>query len=77
MAKYRKKPIIVEAEQWFPQVTNAKAVTAINSPDFAIIETLEGNMLVRSGDWIVKGIKGERYPVKDSIFKATYEKVED
>jgi len=29
------------------------------------------------GDYIIKGIKGEMYPIKESIFHETYEKVED
>jgi len=41
------------------------------------IKTLEGEMTAQKGDWIIKGIKGEFYPCKDDIFKATYEKVED
>ncbi len=40
------------------------------------IETLEGNMKVKAGDFIVTGIKGERYPVKKDIFKATYEEID-
>lgn len=41
------------------------------------IDTLEGGHIVCPGDWIITGIAGERYPVKDHIFLATYEKVED
>lgn len=37
------------------------------------IETLEGNMTVSVGDWIITGVKGERYPCKPDIFAATYE----
>ena len=40
-----------------------------------VIDTLEGQMIARKGDWIVKGIKGELYPVEPDIFKETYEKV--
>lgn len=40
------------------------------------IETLEGKMEVNVGDWIIKGVKGEFYPCKDDIFRATYEPVE-
>lgn len=40
------------------------------------IATLEGVMLASRGDWIIKGVKGEFYPCKDEIFKATYEAVE-
>lgn len=42
-----------------------------------IIYTLEGEMLARPGDWIIKGIKGELYPCKADIFDATYEFVNE
>jgi hypothetical protein len=41
------------------------------------IETLEDKMIISSGDYIITGIKGERYPCKPDIFEKTYEKVED
>ena len=41
------------------------------------IETLEGRMSVGIGDWIITGIKGERYPCKPDIFAATYEPADD
>lgn len=40
------------------------------------IQTLEGKMYINAGDWIITGIKGERYPCKPDIFEATYEPVE-
>lgn len=39
------------------------------------IPTLEGDMTANRGDWIVKGVKGELYPVKPDIFELTYESV--
>lgn len=39
------------------------------------IPTLEGTMLCRPGDYIIKGIVGEFYPCKPDIFEATYEAV--
>lgn len=41
--------------------------------DYGLIETLEGNMVVTPGDWIITGVKGEHYPCKPDIFEATYE----
>lgn len=38
-----------------------------------MIETLEGVMWARVGDWIIRGVKGEYYPCKPDIFAATYE----
>ena len=37
------------------------------------IKTLEGNHIFSLGDYIIQGIKGEFYPCKPDIFKATYE----
>ena len=36
------------------------------------IKTLEGDMNVSKGGYIIKGIKGEFYPCKEDIFKKTY-----
>ena len=40
--------------------------------DHGWIDTLEGGHIVCPGDWIITGVKGENYPIKDSIFKETY-----
>jgi hypothetical protein len=40
-----------------------------------VIATLEGDMLGRQGDFIIKGVQGEFYPCKPDIFEATYEAV--
>lgn len=39
------------------------------------IDTLEGGHTVCPGDWIITGVRGERYPVKPDVFDATYEQV--
>lgn len=39
------------------------------------IPTLEGVMRASEGDYVIKGVQGEFYPCKPSIFAATYEKV--
>lgn len=62
MAKYRKKPVVIDAEQITEQIA---------------IETLEGTMIGNPGDWLITGVAGEKYPCKDAIFQATYEPVED
>ena len=55
---YRKRPVVIEAVQ----VTEAQ-----------IIPTLEGNMTASPGDYVITGVKGERYPCKPDIFAMTYE----
>lgn len=46
-----------------------------NSHGEIVIETLEGTMRARNGDWIIVGVKGEIYPCKPDIFEQTYEQV--
>ena len=96
MAAYRKKPVVVEATQWFvhgdhPKVerTSYMEVSGLmggssgccrcpKMHDWSVlgtVDTLEGTHVVCPGDWIVKGIKNELYPVKPDIFPATYELV--
>jgi len=89
MAKYRKKPVIIEAITFDDLAAYAKA----NSPsphwsfeygghpithendECYIIPTLEGLHNFTPNDMLITGIKGEIYPCKKDIFEATYEKV--
>lgn len=41
-----------------------------------VIKTLEGEMKVSEGDYIIKGVHGEFYPCKPDIFSETYELTE-
>ena len=41
------------------------------------IPTLEGKMVASIGDYIIKGVQGEVYPIKADIFEATYEEVNE
>ena len=80
--KYRKRPVIVEAVIWTGNNIDEVKELAKNAVEHIIfvdnnlyIETLEGNMNVSIGDYIIKGIAGEFYPCKPDIFKETYETV--
>ena len=75
--KFRKKPVVIEATQWFKMGDHPEVVEATLSgmPVFWI-ETLEGGHIVTVGDWIITGVKGEHYPCKPDIFDMTYEPVE-
>lgn len=41
-----------------------------------MIRTLEGDMRVSLGDWVIRGVQGEFYPCKPDIFGATYDPVD-
>ena len=76
-AKYRKKPVVIEAIQL--GLLNLADVEAFvggdagNTSEGLVIATLEGAMHVSLGDWIIRGVQGEFYPCKPDIFEATYE----
>lgn len=55
--------------------TPAQGVSIDAATGFIVIATLEGLMQAKLGDWIIKGVHGEFYPIKDAIFQETYEAV--
>lgn len=86
MARYKKKPVIIEAFQyglsnkestpdWFLESINNG--TSYYDSSKLYISTLEGVLHVSVGDCIIKGVNGELYPCKPDIFEKTYEKVGD
>lgn len=80
--KYRKKPVEVEAFQfyydaprfpaWAEDAFTRRAIEVDYLGDW-YINTLEGRMHVSDGDYIIKGVKGELYACKPDIFDETYE----
>jgi hypothetical protein len=86
--KYRKKPVVIEAMQFDGTIRCLADINAemgsnatfrpSDGPDFgfAVISTLEGEMVASPQDFIIRGVKGEFYPCKPDIFAATYEPAE-
>ena len=74
MARYRKKPVVVEASQWW-RPGDHRAVKP-REDGTGWISTLEGGHVVTPGDWIIRGVAGEFYPCKPDIFERTYEPAE-
>ena len=82
--KYRKKPVIIDAERWYKtmistdlfgvRVSGVLGVEINQKTDEAFIKTLEGNHIVSDGDWVITGVKGEKYACKPDIFELTYER---
>lgn len=48
----------------------------INGATGIIIPTLEGDHVLEAGNYLIRGVKGELYPCRADIFKATYEAVD-
>jgi hypothetical protein len=79
LEKYRRKPNIVHSAQYTgdvdklpDEIKNHKMFKTDKEGPY--IETLEGNMRISKGDFIVIGIKDDMFPVKPSIFKQNYTK---
>lgn len=82
MAKFRKKPVVIEAVIWdgksgtifpFAPFENVTSPPEVAEDGRLMITTLEGVMAAEIGDYVIKGVKGEIYPCKPEIFAATYE----
>ena len=80
MAKYRKKPVIIDAVLFDGTLscveqlgTYQSSVSQKLTSNTVQIKTLEGTMTANIGDYIIKGVKGEIYPCKADIFEATYD----
>lgn len=58
--EYIKKPVVIKATKMEEEFD---------------VNTLEGLMHGREGDYLVKGIAGELYPVRREIFEQTYDEV--
>ena len=89
--KYMKKPVTIEAfqlndrglisEDWFWDAVSRNDIIIHDfwkwndGPAWCEIKTLEGIMVAKAGDYIIKGVKDEIYPCKPDIFEETYEVV--
>ena len=69
---------------WFHDAVSEERIRTYNTgkfqdptqPCWAVIATLEGDMMAKEGDFIIKGVQGEFYPCKPDIFEMTYEVAE-
>lgn len=85
--RYVKRPIVIRAVKWtgynFDEIVEfvkGHPLTFYKN-NFGItklfIETLEGDMYVEVGDYIIQGVHGEYYSCKPDIFTETYEEIEN
>ena len=102
MARFRKKPVVVEAQQWWPpgdsrhdpEMLFDRKGNTVSPPDYRKIGDLycairgdlgmgpamymihswsNSEVQVHPGDWIITGVKGEKYPCRPDVFEETYE----
>lgn len=86
MPFFRKRPVVVEAMQYDGTTASAQAIREWSGADertmywssassYIFIRTSEGTMAASPQDWIIRGVEGELYACKPSIFQQTYEPV--
>ena len=87
--EFRKKPIVIEAfklnerglveeDQFWDAVSSNTIITHYfgkfhPEPAWCEIKTLEGVIIAKTGDYIIRGVNGEIYPCKADIFEKAYE----
>lgn len=86
MPKFRKKPVEIEARQFNEECANLGPlmdwlgedgdykICAVDGP-VILIDTLEGQMKARPGDWIIKGVNHEFSVSNPKCFAESYEEV--
>lgn len=90
--KAKKRPVIIECFKWDGDFMFQNgiyyvpewALKACNKGTLffrdrgeLFIKTLEGDMHVTVGDYVIQGVNGEIYPCKPDIFHKTYEIVDE
>lgn len=60
MSEFQKQPITISATPIRKKIK---------------IKTLEGTLYGLPGEWLITGVKGEKYPCKDDVFRETYKPV--
>jgi hypothetical protein len=87
---FRKKPVQVEAMQWtgsneaeLVEFTDGRFI-AIDPADFTHAEGITARVYdvlhstwvgLHTGQWVIKGIAGEFYPIAEDVLRETYERV--
>jgi len=78
--KFRKRPIVIDAILFdgtnFDELarwSGGAVRPGVTIEPEVVVDTAEGKMAGRTGDWIIRGVKGEYYPCMPDVFAVTYE----
>lgn len=84
MKKYRKKPVVIEAQQIkdsdfddpHPNDDHVRGVKYDPSGRVVLIRNRGEDLIARVGDWVIRGINGELYPCANDVFVDSHELAE-
>jgi hypothetical protein len=83
--RFRKKPVVIDAVQWTGD--NEEELVAFAGTNFEVVgdspewtarvfdKLHESWIGAHTGDWVVRGLRGENYPVHQDVLDETYEHV--
>jgi len=89
---FRKRPIEIQAVQWTganeaelrlwcgPSMFGALGESIARDPEITaeVFDKLHCTWVgVKTGQWIIRGVKGELYPIAEDVLAETYEQVGD
>ena len=67
----------VPAPEYAEDICDHEGVTIDPADGLMVIRTLEGDMKVSLGDWVIRGTRGKFYPLKPGQFADTFEPVDN
>lgn len=88
--KFRKKPVEIEAVQWTGHNADeveafapgkwwtVEPEDAVEDPDITaeVYDELHSTWVgMKTGQWVIRGVKGEFYPIAEDVLAETYERV--
>lgn len=59
----------------FTEFRKITTTWAFQMPHAFKVDTIEGTMVGKAGDWLAVGFEGERYIIEERIFSNTFKKV--
>jgi len=67
------QPIDPDTMDWRPVRRRPLMVHAVRMDTDFTVQTLEGEMTGRAGDFLIKGVAGEYYPLSSELFVSNYD----
>lgn len=71
------KPIPIPKQRFQGYVKRPIQIRAVQIFEEFEVETLEGTMKGKPGDFLIVGIRGEMYPIDKDIFLESYQNIKD
>jgi len=85
--RFRKRPVEVEAMQFDSTSAgvaivrwaqgSVQGVFDDSHGEYLLVETLSGPVRAKRGEWVMRGVEGEFYPITDAILRASHDPLDE